>query len=81
MLEVLFIIIAGVFWLVSSVNKQKQKQAEQQKREAAVRALQAAAAAKSAAAQAPHSVPAPSICAASIMSPGRPTMYCRSRKM
>lgn len=61
MLEVLFIIIAGVFWLVSSVNKQKQKQAEQQKREAAVRALQAAAAAKSAAAQAPHSVPAPSI--------------------
>lgn len=61
MLEVLFIIIAGVFWLVSSVNKQKQKQAEQQKREAAVRALQAAAAAKSAAAQAPHNVPAPSI--------------------
>lgn len=61
MLEVLFIIIAGVFWLVSSVNKQKQKQAEQQKREAAVRALQAAAAEKSAAAQAPHSVPAPSI--------------------
>lgn len=61
MLEVLFIIIAGVFWLVSSVNKQKQKQAEQQKREAAVRALQAAAAAKNAAAQAPHSVPAPSI--------------------
>lgn len=61
MLEVLFIIIAGVFWLVSSVNKQKQKQAEQQKREAAVRALQAAAAAKNAAAQAPHNVPAPSI--------------------
>ena len=26
-------------------------------------------------------VPAPSICAASIMSPGRETMYWRSRKM